>query len=251
MIKIAEPYPSILLTDNNGEKNGIISDLHLGMEASYLRTADFPSLHSEKTIKKTIDLVKKHNPDKLILLGDIKHSLGRPFREEKQILEYFFWTLDDLNMETVIVKGNHDGGLEKYIENYKYVRIHEETWIKIELENEKFAFLSHGHTKIPQKFLDEANLMVVGHLHPSVKVFLSDGQQSVIRVILKISKRIGNTDKTVIVLPAFGSMGGYVFRYSELARMIPIFRQLDLDCGEAEVIDLARNYLGKLVELQK
>ena len=89
-------------------------------------------------------MIKKYNPDKLILLGDIKHSIGRPFREEKQILEYFFWTLDDLNMETVIVKGNHDGGLEKYIENHKYVRIHEETWIKIELENEKREFSKYA-----------------------------------------------------------------------------------------------------------
>jgi hypothetical protein len=106
-------------------------------------------------------LIEKNHVTRLIMLGDVKHSVtGAELEEWRDVPEFFEKLLKHVPIVQVIV-GNHDGNLEPL------------TPSKIELlPSSGLALwrkygLMHGHAWPAPEILG-CNTLILGHLHPAI-----------------------------------------------------------------------------------
>ncbi|ADB58178.1 metallophosphoesterase [Archaeoglobus profundus] len=175
----------------------IVADLHIGL----VRYVD------ENIVNKLRDLANDVGADEVVILGDLKHSLGYDRRVENLLRDFDF----------ILVKGNHDGGLEG----------------EKELRIGKFHLI-HGHFK-PKDFGD---FLIVGHAHPSIYLY---GVKERVWIFGEWKNR------KVIVMPAF----------NELCSSTPInlrrpagFLFREWDYSNANVATLDCVMLGKVKDLK-
>ena len=166
-------------------KELLICDVHLG-KAEYFQQNGIPLTNNsdENNFASIKKIVKKYNPDKLIILGDLFHSkyaidetLQKKVEDLPEILE--------TNVELIL--GNHDVGC-----NIKNVRTYD-------IKKNKNITFSHE----PLNLTDNKTLNICGHYHP--KLYLKNSRD-------KLSFRCFAMDikKNILFLPAFGDLtGGY------------------------------------------
>jgi len=198
-------------------KNLIISDIHLGLEDTYNIAGNQIPILVEKLIDKIIELQEKTKTKRLIINGDLKHSFS-PIKEEFIVLDYFFKRLGDYFNDFIIIKGNHDTGIDwlsKYGDVLEYKKLYGYT-------------ITHGHKKI------EGKKFIIGHEHPILK--LRDEVGATIRVKTFL------VSDNVIVLPAFSpwSYGNDILQHtvSPYTKNIENFRALVYLDGE--LLDFGR-----------
>lgn len=141
------------------EINGlIIGDLHLGIEKEYLdKGLNIGNLYVLLQ-QKINQLIEKYSIEKLIFLGDFKHQI---LLKEKEKIKLLKFVAGLAAKEIFIVKGNHDGNLEKIFEKMdikifsskgfslaNYGFFHGNSWPCAEVIASKYAFCSHLHPKI-------------------------------------------------------------------------------------------------------
>ena len=171
-------------------KELFISDIHLG-KAEYFQQNGIPLTNNsdDYNLARIKTIVKKHNPKKLIILGDLfhsRHSISNNLRNKVKILPKM------LNTKIQLVIGNHDIGCK--VENIKLL-----DFIKT-----KNLIFSHE----PINYLEKNTLNICGHYHP--KLYLSDSKD-------KLSFRCFamDTNKNILYLPAFGDLtGGHLCKKS-------------------------------------
>jgi putative SbcD/Mre11-related phosphoesterase len=197
-IRPIHPHPAILLEDEEDRKYITISDLHIGLEADLLAKGITlgPSLVSDM-VAELLDLVQLEHADNIILLGDIKHSVGSISRQEWDTVPLFLKQLS-AKTDVYVVPGNHDGNIGQLVP----MNVNMITSKGMTLDD---TLLVHGHS-MPSNVRGQIKRIVMGHVHP---VFLKKG--SVIngeRVWLYIQARKedifaekGTLD--IIVVPAF------------------------------------------------
>ncbi|MEQ9714815.1 MAG: metallophosphoesterase [Candidatus Asgardarchaeia archaeon] len=138
----------------------IISDLHLGFEKSLRNQGIIVPKLSRRIIDRLISIVDFYAPNTLVLLGDLKDSIYSFSRYEKELLRYLISTLLKKNIKIVVVKGNHDSHVGKYI-NEKF---------NLKITNYYSLFnsiiLFHGHY-IPRDAI-LYSIWITSHIHPVV-----------------------------------------------------------------------------------
>ena len=158
-----EPVPGVAAaTAPVPEGEGLlIADYHAGVEAAlrYERGLDVPSRASDRR-ERLLGLVRRFEPDRLIVLGDLMHSIGEPGGAERGELEVLFEQLP-ASLPVTLVKGNHDGAIEEWIGDVEVVagagtRLGE-------------LGITHGHTW-PARAVLEAEVVCLGHEHPFVRI---------------------------------------------------------------------------------
>lgn len=176
------------------EKILAVGDLHLGYEVA-LRTRglDIPIRQFEEMLEEleqTLRYVKEEygKIKHIIFLGDVKHHFGYLGIEKEAMLKLIaFLRKKGIEENGVIfIRGNH----EKNDRSGKFV-----DWYIVK----DIAFI-HGHWEFPDIYAREVNLIVMGHVHPTV-VILDD---------MKIKKEkykcflVGRyKKKDLVVLPSF------------------------------------------------
>ena len=102
----AEP----LLLVEGKERVLVAADLHLGLEHElWLGGICIPS-QTEKILKRLKSSLSVMEPDRLLLLGDVKHNIPRTsWQERKEVPSFLRSLAEDVMVD--IVPGNHDGGL--------------------------------------------------------------------------------------------------------------------------------------------
>ena len=123
----------------------IISDLHLGG----IKVKDVKS-----TIEIVKGILKEHKKKKLLILGDVMASVSKVDEEAGIFIREL-----SKEYELHIVKGNHDGGIEKY-KNFCKIYGPEGGIL------EGIGFF-HGHAW-PKKEIFEQEIILMGHLHPKI-----------------------------------------------------------------------------------
>jgi len=166
-------------------KELLICDIHLG-KAEYFQQNGIPlTNNSDKNnfarIKK---IVKKYNPDKLIILGDLFHSKYSIDKNLQKKVE----DLPELLKTTVeLILGNHDVGCD-----FKNIKI-------FDIRKTKNITFSHE----PVNLENNKTLNICGHYHP--KIYLKNKGDK-----LSFSCFAMDSNKNVLYLPAFGDLtGGY------------------------------------------
>ena len=166
-------------------KELLICDIHLG-KAEYFQQNGIPLTNNsdEDNFSRISTIVKKYNPEKLIILGDLfhsKYSIDETLQKKVDGLPGILKT----NVELVL--GNHDVGC-----NIKNIKI-------FDIRKTKNITFSHE----PVSNTNNKTLNICGHYHP--KLYLKKNGD-------KLSFRCFAMDmkKNILYLPAFGDLtGGY------------------------------------------
>lgn len=159
MINLLPPYPAALIRSHD-VRVIVITDLHIGWEMALSNKGIHVPTQTPKLLKKLKDLLSRYKPEKLLILGDIKHTVATAEKIEWQDVPDFFSELRKFVKEISIIRGNHDGNLEPLLP--EDVEILPSTGVAI---NEIGFF--HGH-QWPSPNLLRCRILVMGHVHPVV-----------------------------------------------------------------------------------
>jgi len=163
-----------------------MGDLHIGFETELEKKGYFIPSQTKNMLSKIKKLKKKSK--EIILLGDVKHSIPSASIQEAIEIPFFLRKLKEIFNEVIIIKGNHDGNIERM------TRIP----VAKEFAADNIGFI-HGHAKPSKDFMNRIDVLVMSHMHPVFEYNDSFGKRH--------SKKcwiIGKwRDKKVIIMPAF------------------------------------------------
>jgi len=171
----------------------VISDLHIGIERELFTSGiNIPAV-TDYLIKKIEDLYNKYRVPYLIIVGDLKHNVPKISLLEMKEVPYFLDKVSEYFERIYVLKGNHDGGIEKIVNNSK-VKIAKEMRVG-------GVVFTHGHRK--NRF--DGDVFVIGHHHFVINITTVIGESFYEKVFVS-----GVFDeKEIIILPAFSDLAGY------------------------------------------
>ena len=174
----------------------VIADIHLGYELE-LREAGInirnQTFHLKNTLKK---IISETDAERVIIVGDVKHNITGPTKA----LQDFF---ENLDVEIIAVKGNHDGNLEEFVD----FKVYPPTGIRIG----KYGFF-HGHCW-PDEDVMRAKYVFMGHLHPEIALTDSIGKVHkypchLLGTLNDAGKKKFGSDPKLFVISAFNPLVG-------------------------------------------
>lgn len=181
----------------------LLSDLHLGKSGHFRKSGiAAPQQINQRNLHRLNRLVKRLNPGRVIILGDLFHSNVN--REWFQLEE---WRSKHTNLEILLIAGNHDMLHASFYEsaNINFCSRHSEAG---------FIFL-HDSSDQKEK---ETKFLFSGHIHPGVRL-KGKGRQS-------LRLPCFYQTKNQLILPAFGEFTGlHVLPESDAVNIYPIADQ--------------------------
>ncbi|WP_255171758.1 metallophosphoesterase [Natrononativus amylolyticus] len=160
---LVEPVPGApaAVATLHDERALVIADYHAGYEAGLRieRGVDVPS-KAESRRERLLSLLERTSVGRLIVCGDLMHSIGDPGGAERGELEVLFESLPS-KLSVTLVKGNHDGAIGAWLEGCEIVpgsgtRVAD-------------VGVCHGHTW-PAREVLESRVVCLGHEHPCVRL---------------------------------------------------------------------------------
>jgi putative SbcD/Mre11-related phosphoesterase len=247
-----------LMIEVDRERVLVVSDLHLGLEGELIKEGISLPSQMPKLKQRLIELIERQRPDRLILLGDVKHNVPVTTWQEWRELPEFFSSLTKLT-RVEVARGNHDGDLEGMVPSD--VVIHGAGGLVIGKRSK--VGLMHGHTWPSEKLL-RTKLLVVAHNHPAVEFKDKLGARTVepawIKCKLEPSRfpdelraAVKGDWPELLVMPAFSQMvgGAPVNKPIPDELLGPMFRAGAVRLEEAEVYLLDGTFLGTVGALRK
>jgi len=204
---ISPVFDASLLLAEGEERVLVAADLHLGLEHElWLGGVSIPS-QTEKILARLLGFLEEIKPDRLLLLGDIKHNVPRTSWQEKREIPKFLRRLCD-RAAVEIVPGNHDSNLADMAP--PGVRGRPSSGFVLD-----GVGYFHGHTWPDEKVV-RAKALVTGHLHPAIRLQDPLGHSSSRSVWAKtrllsraVQEHYGFVgDSEIIVAPAFNHLCG-------------------------------------------
>ncbi|MGC8556163.1 MAG: metallophosphoesterase family protein [Conexivisphaera sp.] len=150
--------PALILEDR--VRTLVISDLHVGLEEELRRNGVFLPSQTGRLTERILSIARGTGAGRLVLLGDVKHSVTGISPYELRELHEMFSKLISAFSEVIIVPGNHDAGLESMA--LGPIRLASQRGVVMTVGGRKVG-LAHGHTRVD--FLAGVDLIVVGHNH--------------------------------------------------------------------------------------
>jgi len=225
----------------------VVADLHFGIEADLAAHGLHFKSRSNERLERLLKIIDLADPDMLVLLGDIKHSIPSLTRQEYFELPRILDTLRS-RIPLKVFPGNHDIGIESYLHD-------------TELQPKEGTVLDgvgylHGHM-YPSPHL-AGHLMIIGHHHPLLllndEVGCSLQSPAYLRagidtVELRMNVSVENTTPTrVLFMPAFNEIAGYDILEIVRNPFSPVSRFIKKE--DAEIILADGTYIGSLSSLQ-
>ena len=276
--KPIDSEPALLLRHGK-ERVVVLGDLHIGWEVTLAQQGIHVPSQTAKMLERLRAIVREQQPTRLIMLGDVKHSVTGVELEEWRDVPEFFEALIKLVPSVQVISGNHDGNLEPLTPSQ--VELIGPTGIALW---GRFGLL-HGHAW-PSPTILGCETLILGHLHPAVTLRDALGYRltkpawvtapcnagKLLRGTMKaagIGTR-GNLEKTLserfhaklrakrcVFVPPFNDfLGGRAVNSKRIEqthageRLGPILRSGAVDLNEAEVHLLDGTYLGRVKQLK-
>lgn len=218
----------------------IVGDTHFGMERKLMRKGIYDEQFSLRQFLRLKELVVRHKAKRVIFLGDVKEDITTLDRKTEDVLARL-----SLLSEIVIVRGNHDGGIERC------------GCAKV-IPSEGFVYeglgLAHGHSW-PGKELMECDYLVMGHQHPMLTTKDKMGKKHTEPVWVvappdkeKISSHYKKFNKKIrlILMPAFNPLVGSSMKTSAEEHLGPVLNNKLFKLNSALILRLDGTRLGKL-----
>jgi hypothetical protein len=256
---VIKPVPdeAALLIKTPNELALVVADLHLGIEGELAgKGISLPS-QTPKISRKLVGLIEKYCPDRLILLGDVKHNVPIASWQEWRELPELLRRLGELT-KVEIVPGNHDGDLAAMVP--KNVALHDVRGLVI--GKRRRVGLAHGHAW-PGAELFRTEKLVLAHNHPAIEFRDRLGGRLVEPVWLRVKLNMAKLPERIrsglrkapelLVIPAFGELvsGAPVNRAVPKELIGPLFKSRVADMESAQVHMLDGTFLGKVQALKK
>lgn len=231
----------------------VIADIHLGIEYElYHRGFSIPSQVKKREMRIREYLIEV-KPERIVLLGDIKHNVPRTSWQEKQEVPDFLEKLSGF-APVEIVPGNHDGDIENLVQG------------NVTIHNMKGFVLDgvgyfHGHTW-PGKELLAVSHIVMSHNHPVIRFTDTLGhsvsEQAWIRTrfiesVIKEHYDGDWADPEIIIMPAFNELcGGIPFNESVHEELLgPVFANHAIELEKARAYLLDGTDVGTIGSIRK
>lgn len=160
MLKIVPGEAALIFSDSSGSTL-LISDLHLGLEKEMAKKGFRVPSYTVKMVDRIRNLAETHRAEKIVVLGDVKHSVGRVEDIDWGVVPWFFETMLDLFPAVEVVPGNHDGSIRTVLP--QKVKLHPSEGTVIGGGRVKVG-LAHGHAWPSERAIEARNL-VIGHSH--------------------------------------------------------------------------------------
>ncbi len=222
----------------------IVGDTHFGMEEKLRRRGIFDEQFSLRQFGRLRELVVEHKAKRVIFLGDVKEDITTLDSRTEEILAKL-----SLLCEVVVVKGNHDGGIERC----GNARI---------IGPEGFVYeglgLLHGHSWPEAKLMGQSHL-VMGHQHPMIALTDAFGRKHTEPAWIVAecnaseakSRYPGlNPRIKLVLMPAFNPLVGSAINIDENERLGPLLNNNLFKLNHAIVFRLDGTFLGKLESLR-
>lgn len=232
-ITFIEKAPALFVTK---EKLLAVGDLHLGRDLALRKSGIHVPNATERLAGSLLSLCKRQKARGLVLLGDVKESIGYPAREEYENLMRFFYMLR--NVKITITKGNHDARIEEIAK-----RLDANVEIVNELLLSKVA-LMHGHAMPSQDAMKKEYIVTV-HSHPAINI---NGNYEKAWVVAKVSKEAGKKYKDynkkirLVIMPAFNELITGSDPES-ISKFSPLFRNGIFDFKNVKVYESGKQQL--------
>lgn len=237
-----EPIPGqrAAVAETGDERLLVVADYHAGIE-SVLRVEGVEiDSQAQRRRERVLGLLAETDADRLVVLGDLVHSIGDPWDAEREELRALF---DALAVPVTLAKGNHDGEIESVLAEIDHpVSVTPAGGTRIG----PIGFV-HGHTW-PDAAVLGAEVVCMGHEHPVVRLEDSVGGSRIERVWLR-----GGLDSAafetidapeisgeLVVFPAFNDRSGGTWVNVEGQEFLSPFLPDGLDAGEAYLLDGTR-----------
>jgi putative SbcD/Mre11-related phosphoesterase len=279
LLKPVSPYAALLINDG-AEKILVVSDIHLGWEASLSEEGIHVPSQTGKLLRRIERIISLEKPDCLIILGDVKHTIEKIEMEEWRDVPEFFEKLRGKIPHIKVVPGNHDGNIEVLLPEGVEVAPQQGVIIGS-------VGLFHGHTWPDIKMMG-CETLVIGHIHPTItfkdsigfritnqvwvkapcdritlaksilkhynfKLKRDDDPETILRSALSIEPKV----KSLLIMPSFNDfLGGRAVNKPSIIRdavfkdfIGPILRSGSVILNRAEIYLLDGTYIGTLDKL--
>ena len=162
------------VADLGDERALVVADYHAGFEAALRAEGVELRNRAADRREQLLSLLDATDPDRVVVLGDLAHWIGRPAWGELDELEALVEAVTD-RVPMTLVKGNHDGESEAVLP----IEVSDARGLR--LGDVGFA---HGHTW-PSAEVLAANVVCVGHEHPTVRLEDAVGGRRIERAWLR------------------------------------------------------------------
>ncbi len=160
MLKVV-PGEAALVYENAGQRTLLISDLHLGLEKELARKGFRLPPYTVRMVERVRDIADRYGTRRLMVLGDVKHSVGKVEDIDWSAVPWFFDTMLDLFESVEVVPGNHDGRLITVLP--QLVKLHTSRGAVLGQGRGRVG-VAHGHAWPSEEAIASKNL-VIGHSH--------------------------------------------------------------------------------------
>jgi putative SbcD/Mre11-related phosphoesterase len=235
-----EPIPGepAGIADCGTERALVVADYHAGLEIGLRRDGVELDSRSEMRRESIHRLLEAEPVDRVVFLGDLGDSIGKPKREERAETRKLLRSVTD-RVSVTITKGNHDGRIETTTKGIDDVDVVAGDGIRI-----GDVGFCHGHTW-PSEAVAAAPLVCTAHEHPQVRLTDEVGGRRTERVWLRGQldptgfPEYSNVGENLVVCPAFNDLsGGTAINESE--GFLSPFLPDGLREGEAYLLDGTR-----------
>ena len=162
------------IADTGAGRALVVADYHAGVEAALRREGIALESRATERRERLLALLTETDPDRVVFLGDLVHSIGEAIGAERREVEDLLSALSD-RVPVDLVKGNHDGVIEDVVD----VPVSPTDGLVIG----DVGFV-HGHTW-PAPDVLEAAVVCVGHEHPAVRLEDAVGGRRIERIWLR------------------------------------------------------------------
>jgi putative SbcD/Mre11-related phosphoesterase len=242
------------LVVENTFKTLVIADVHLGIEWELYQSGFSIPSQVEKRKARIRGYIAKVKPERIVLLGDVKHNVPITSWQEKQEVPLFLKELS-ASAPVDIVPGNHDGDIENLMPENVTVQGMRGFVLDI-------VGYFHGHTW-PDAELLSASHVVMSHNHPTVRFTDSLGHAVSEEVWIRthfiekaLKEHYGDIrwkNPEVIIMPAFNELcGGIPFNESIHEELLgPVFANHAIELEKARAFLLDGTDLGTIGSIKK
>ena len=170
----------------------VVADLHLGVEAALeYQGLSVPRVQTKKILAYMEGIIRRVQPDTVVVAGDLKHNFDRNLTQEwQEVTRFVEWLAGRARLE--MVKGNHD--------NFLNLILHERGAPPLKKGLVVGGCqIVHGHVAVERR-----GLTIMGHIHPSLRL------RDAIGASVKDHCYLWDPDRRIIVLPALSILAAGV-----------------------------------------
>jgi putative SbcD/Mre11-related phosphoesterase len=145
---------AVLFTPRGGPRVLLVGDLHIGIETDFaIGGVQIPSA-TPAMVERIKRLAQVTRARKLVIVGDLKHSLGVPTQQEEVEVPWAMAEVAKAFEEVVVVPGNHDGLIGRFLPGGA--------------DSRGGLLVVHGHAWPDAALAGRARALAAAHTHAAV-----------------------------------------------------------------------------------